>query len=211
MSILKLQKQAIRLTTSSPYRSESAPLYKSLQILSVFQVYVFKLSVLMFKFVNGAIEFIKNMFSIYKETNDHFSRQSNKLHVPKCNKASTQTNVSFRGVKIWTNICGMVYFHCSLSCSKCNLKEFLIHCSPYNQMHSCISLGPWTDPWSHFLNPMQGPGMSIRFVIFTFICIAMTTTSTCICNVWSLKGNQHRCFCFNFSVQIHVQCKYVYD
>ena len=139
LSILKLQKRAIRLITSSPYRSESAPLFQSLQILSVFQVYVFKLSVLMFKFVNGdVIESIKDMFSINKEIHDHFTRQSNKLHVPKCNKTITQTNVRFRGVKIWNYICDVVYFHCSLSCFKCNLKEFLIHCSPYNQTHSCI-------------------------------------------------------------------------
>ena len=139
LSILKLQKRAIRLITSSPYRSESAPLFQSLQILSVFQVYVFKLSVLMFKFVNGdVIESIKDMFSINKEIHDHFTRQSNKLHVPKCNKTITQTNVRFRCVKIWNYIYDVVYFHCSLSCFKCNLKEFLIHCSPYNQTYSCI-------------------------------------------------------------------------
>ena len=68
LSILKLQKCAIRLITSSPYRSESAPLFQSLQILSVFQVYVVKLSVLMFKFVNGdVIESIKDMFSIKRK------------------------------------------------------------------------------------------------------------------------------------------------
>ena len=139
LSILKLQKRAIRLITSSPYRSESAPLFQFLQILLVFQVYVFKLSVLMFKCVNGNVtESIINMFSINKEIHDHFTRQSNKLHVPKCNKTITQTNVRFRGVKIWNYICDVVYFHCSLSCFKCNLKEFLIHCSPYNQTHSCI-------------------------------------------------------------------------
>ena len=92
LSILKIQKRAIRLITSSPYRSESAPLFQSLQILSVFQVYVFKLSVLMLKFVNGdVIESIKYVFTINKEIHDHFIRQSNKLHVPKCNKTTTQT------------------------------------------------------------------------------------------------------------------------
>ena len=83
LSILKLQKRAIRLITSSPYRSESAPLFQSLQILSVFQVYVFKLSVLMFKFVNGdVIESIKDMFCINKEFHDHFTRQSKNLMFP---------------------------------------------------------------------------------------------------------------------------------
>ena len=123
LSILKLQTRAIRLITSSPYRSESAPLFQSLQILSVLRVHVFKLSVLMVKFVNGdVIESIKDMFSINKEIHDHFTRQSNKLHVPRCNKTITQTNVRFRGVKIWNYICDVVYFHCSLSCFKCNLK-----------------------------------------------------------------------------------------
>ena len=116
--LLNILKHAIRLITSSPYRSESAPLFQSIQILSVFQVYAFKLSVLMLKFVNDdVIDSSKYMYSINKEIHDHFTRQSNKLHVPKCNKTATQTK----------------------SCFKCNLKEFLIHGSPYNQKHNCIS------------------------------------------------------------------------
>ena len=81
------------LITSSPCSFESTPLFQSPQILSVFQAYVIKLSVLMFKFVNGdVIESIKHKFTIDKEIHDHFTRQSNKLHVPKCNKTTTQTN-----------------------------------------------------------------------------------------------------------------------
>ena len=38
LSLLKLQKCAIRLITSSPRRTESAPLFESLKILFVFQV-----------------------------------------------------------------------------------------------------------------------------------------------------------------------------
>ena len=117
LSILKLQKRTIRLITSSPHRSEFTPLFQSLKILSAFQVYVFKLSVLMFKFVNGdVIAPIKDIFSINMEIHDHFTRQSNKFRVPKCNKTTIQTHVRFRGVKIWNNVC-----------------------SPYNQIHSCIS------------------------------------------------------------------------
>ena len=46
LSLLKLQKCAIRLITSSPRGTESAPLFESLNILSVFQVYLLKLSIL---------------------------------------------------------------------------------------------------------------------------------------------------------------------
>ena len=99
----------------------------------------------MFKFVNGdVIESIKYMFSINKEIHDHFTRQSNKFRVPKCNKTTIQTNVRFRGVKVWKYICNVVYHDCSWSCFKCTLKECLIHGSPYNQIHSCIS--SW---WRH--------------------------------------------------------------
>ena len=103
LSILKLQKRAIRLIISSTYRSESAALFQSLQIFSVFRVHVFELSGLIFKCVNGdVIESIKDIFTINKEIHDYFTCQSNKLHVPKCNKTTTQTNVRFRGVKYGT-------------------------------------------------------------------------------------------------------------
>ena len=129
LSILKLQRRGIRLLTSSPHRSEFTRLFKSLQILSVFQVDVFKLSVSLFKFVNGDVfESIKDRFSINKEIHDHFTRQSNKFRVPKCNKTTIQTNVPFRGVKIWNYMCNVVYYGCSLSCFKISRSVwFIVH------------------------------------------------------------------------------------
>ena len=38
----------------------------------------------------------------------------------------------------------------------------------------------------------------LLIVICTVKCISMTTTSTCIYDVWSLKDNQHHCFYFIF-------------
>ena len=55
-----------------------------------------ELSVLMLKFVNGdVINSIKNVFSINNEMHYHFKRQSNRLHVHKCNNDNYKDKCSF--------------------------------------------------------------------------------------------------------------------
>ena len=151
LSILKLQKRAIRLITSSPHTSEFNPLFQSLKILSVFQVYVFKLSVLMFKFVNGdVIESIKYIYSllIRKFMIVSHARVTNFVF-PNAIKTTIQTNVRFRGIKVWNYICNVVYYDCSLSCFKCNLKECLIH---FHHITKYIVASHHDDviKWKHF-------------------------------------------------------------
>ena len=48
MSVPRLQKRAVRLITSPSFRTHSEPLFLSLQVLSVLDVYFFRLSIILF-------------------------------------------------------------------------------------------------------------------------------------------------------------------
>ena len=49
MSILRLQKRAVRMIKSVPIRTESAPMFQSLELLSsVFEIYTFKIAMFMY-------------------------------------------------------------------------------------------------------------------------------------------------------------------
>ena len=134
LSLLKLQKCAIRLITSSPRRTESAPLFESLKILSVFQVYLLKLSIFMFKYANDYVpDCIKDLFCINSEIHNYNTRQCDKLHMPKSNLSVMLHCWRSRCVKMWNVISDVIEFHCSICCFKRNLKKYLIDNVEYDQ------------------------------------------------------------------------------
>ena len=134
LSPLKLQKCAIRLITSSPRRTESAALFESLKILSVFQVYLLKLSISMFKYANDFVpDCIKDLFSINSAIHNYNTRQSDHLHRPKSNLSVALHCWKSQCLKMWNVIKDVIEFHCSICCFKSNLKTYLIDSVEYDQ------------------------------------------------------------------------------
>ena len=126
MSVIRLQKRAVRLITSSSFRAHSEPLFLSLQVLSVFDVYFFRLSIIVFRFENNLLlECANSMFTKKYEIHGYCTQQSAWLHVPKNGKSAIQRTVRFRCVKISNHICNSIDFNGSITCFKHNLKLFL--------------------------------------------------------------------------------------
>ena len=89
VSLLKLQKRVLRIIKSVPTRTDSAPLFLELGILSVFKVYMMKLAVVTFKSYHGfSIESIKELFTEVQSVHDRDTRQSRKYYVPFTRKPS---------------------------------------------------------------------------------------------------------------------------
>ena len=79
VSLLKLQKRVLRIIKSVPTRTDSAPLFLELGILSVFKVYMMKLAVVTFKsYHRFSIESIKELFAEVQSVHDRDTRQSRK-------------------------------------------------------------------------------------------------------------------------------------
>ena len=139
MSVLRLQKRAVRFITSSSFRAHLKPLFLSLQILSVFDVYFVRLSIIVFRYENNLLPDCANsMFTKNYEIHGYCTRQSAWLHVPKSGKSAIQRTVRFRCVKISNYICNIIAFNCSITCFKHNLKLFSFEHGAFDNLHRCL-------------------------------------------------------------------------
>ena len=139
MSVLRLRERAVRLITSSSFRAHSEPLFLSLQVLSVFDVYFFRLSIIVFRYENNLLPDCANpMFTKNYEIHGYCTRQSAWLHVPKSGKSAIQRTVRFICVKISNYICNIIDFNCSITCFKHNLKLFLFEHGAFDNLHPCL-------------------------------------------------------------------------
>ena len=76
LPLLTLQKRAIRLILSVPVRTESAPLFLSLNDLPIFDTYMYKISLLMYKTVHSKVSpSIINMFTLKTDVYTRCTRQ----------------------------------------------------------------------------------------------------------------------------------------
>ena len=83
ISLLKTQKRVVRLIKSVSIRTESAPLFSELKMLSVFKIYVLKITVLMFKYHHGQVpNTIDYLFTKVNNVHDRDTRQSSQYYVP---------------------------------------------------------------------------------------------------------------------------------
>ena len=82
-SWLKLQKRAVRLIKSVPFRTESSPLFKSLSLLTVNKLFVFKIGMVMFKiYADKVPNCLKKIFKKTSDVHDKDTRQKHKLYLP---------------------------------------------------------------------------------------------------------------------------------
>ena len=83
LSILKLQKRALRIISFSAYRAASLPLFQKYKILDVHKVYVYMIALFMFKYKKGECPVLfDSMFTDNYHYHSYETRQQMKLHVP---------------------------------------------------------------------------------------------------------------------------------
>ena len=131
----KTPRRVVRIILSVPARTESFKMFNYLKILSVFDVYVFMLSMFASKYgwMCYWIFFIKN-----SEIQSYETRQAEKMHVPKYNKTAAQKIVRNRCVKVWNYVSTIMSTQCSIVSFKSNLKSFLLKYGAFDKMHQCV-------------------------------------------------------------------------
>ena len=119
VSLLKLQKRVLRIIKSVPTRTDSAPLFLELGILSVFKVYMMKLAFVTFKTYHGfSIESTKELFTEVQSVHDRDTRQSRKYYVPFTRKEIVRKSFKYRAAKLWNHLFDILEINCSLACFK---------------------------------------------------------------------------------------------
>jgi hypothetical protein len=126
LSLLKLQKKAVRIVTSSSFKEHTAPLFSKLSILSLEKLHSFSIIIFMFKYVNGKLpSMFKDMFTLNKNVHDYPTRQADKFHIPKCRTTLAHNSLRFIGILLWNTIIDKIQYKCALQTFKKNLKSYL--------------------------------------------------------------------------------------
>ena len=82
--VLLLQKRVVRIIHGVPRRTHTEPLFKSLCVLTIDKLHMYTVGLFMYKYHNGWLSHIFNMFERNSDIHHYNTRQSNLLHVPKC-------------------------------------------------------------------------------------------------------------------------------
>ena len=100
-----LQKKAVRIITNSHVQSPSAPLFKELQILSIYDLITLNTLIFMYS-INANIlpDKFSNMFVSNSNIHNYFTRQRHHYHQPNLRSTSGLNSLIYNGVKKWNNL-----------------------------------------------------------------------------------------------------------
>ena len=126
-SLFIVQKRAVRLISFSPYLSHTDPIFKSLQILKLNDIYKYSVALFMYKFVMGYLPLIyNNMFNFNLEFHNYNTRQSKQLHVSRGRLNIRRRTIGYNGVFIWNELMKFISINCSLHSFKLRLKRYIL-------------------------------------------------------------------------------------
>ena len=126
-SIFKLQKKAIRLITSSKFNAHTSPLFESLKILKLEDIYKYCIALLMFKLHNGMLPDVFNeMFTRNTQIHNYLTRQAESLHVPSTTTHKVASTIRYKGVNLWNEVNKKVNTCCKISVFKNAVKCLLL-------------------------------------------------------------------------------------
>ena len=127
-TLLKLQKKAVRILTSSPFRATTDPLFKRLGLLKIQQIFIQSIASLMFKYTKGTLPSLFDTFFIRNyEVSNRTTRNSQKFKIPFCKTEICKTSIKVQGPKIWNKFEKIIDHNCGYHTFKKRIAKYLIH------------------------------------------------------------------------------------
>ncbi len=126
-ALLKLQKRAVRILTGSSFNSHSKVLFNRCNILQIQKIYINYVMIFMFKYIQHKLPSMFNeMFQLNQNIHEHYTRQQNKLHVPRPNTTAVSKSIRYRGVFLWNTLSTNFKTNVTLFTFKKELKRYLL-------------------------------------------------------------------------------------
>ena len=125
--LIKLQKKAIRLVNNSHYIEHTAPIFLSLKVLTINQVFKLNCLVFMFKCLktDKFPEFKKRLI---KNSNIHFhnTRKNNHYRPPRERLEMCKRSYFVQSILMWNSIDASIQISSTISIFKQNVKKLLL-------------------------------------------------------------------------------------
>ena len=123
----KLQNRIMRLITGAGWRDKSAPIFNQTKVLNVYQMYVYSVQLLNYKFHFKQLPEIFNSFYAYNyEIHGYYTRQQSNFHTPiNLSRTGTKTLKS-TGVLINNFFDKHISHQCTYSTYKNKIRQFIL-------------------------------------------------------------------------------------
>ena len=126
--VLRVQKKFCRLMTFSDFSAPSAPLFRQLHILRIYDIYLLNLATYMFKILNHLIPTLDHhRFTSNSSFHSYQTRNKDQLHTPFCRTKLRQGTICFQGPKLWNQLPGDITAIKSFRVFKNQLKQVFIN------------------------------------------------------------------------------------
>ena len=126
-SIFLLQKKFVRSVTNSSWDAHSAPLFRNLELLSIYDVNTLQIGTFVFQFFNNLLPSSFNSFFITRsQIHSHQTRSVDLLHRQFFRTNLGQFSIRDRGPVVWNSFPATLRKHSSLATFKKYLKTYLI-------------------------------------------------------------------------------------
>ena len=100
--LFKLQKRAIRVVSHSAFRAHSMPIFSSLSVLTVHDIYLLQCAIHMFLCHNKLLpESILSHYKLNNATHSYNTRNSDNFHFPSIRTSSFRKSFFFHGHQVW--------------------------------------------------------------------------------------------------------------
>ena len=127
MSILRLQKHAVYIIKSVPIWTESVPMFQSLELLTVFEIYTFKIAMCMYKYVHNQVaDWVNELFPRTYEIHNRVTSQSDQFYIPFSWPSTVCKSMRFKVPLIWNSIFDDVDVFCCIGTFNSHLKKYLL-------------------------------------------------------------------------------------
>ena len=124
--IFLLQKRVVRIIAGVNRRTHCKPLFETLGILPLSDIFKYNVSLFMYKFHHKKLPRIFNIFQKNSEIHGHNTRQREMLHLPQPSTEYGRRSFRYRGVLIWNDIYEKLDVNIKIGTFKKNLKTHLL-------------------------------------------------------------------------------------
>ena len=122
-----LQKKALRICSSSPFRAPSRPIFAQFRTLNIYDIYKLQTAVLMFRKFNGLLPVnISRLFELNTNIHSYHTRSSEKFHYFDANNKHIMSSIRHSGPRIWNSLKPVIATSNKLTCFKVKLKSSLL-------------------------------------------------------------------------------------
>ena len=103
--LIKIQKRAIRIVCCKSRLTSTAPLFQSMKILNIHQIYNLQILVFMLKYKKSLFPTLfSTLFTKTTDIHCYATRQVNNYYPPRCKTETAKTSLRYAGTFLWNNL-----------------------------------------------------------------------------------------------------------